>query len=98
MSPQAGESYIHRGRPATCVLGVRWVDEVVLSFPLEVEPNRESRFQPLEKEPGQARLFQRTLGNDNRRCSYPSSFAVIVIFAFSTFDTGQPFSAASAYF
>ncbi len=27
-----------------------------------------------------------------------SSFAVIVIFAFSTFDTGQPFSAASAYF
>ncbi len=28
---------------------------------------------------------------------YPS-FAVIVIFAFSTFDTGHPFSAASAYF
>jgi hypothetical protein len=28
---------------------------------------------------------------------YPS-FAVIEIFAFSTFDTGQPFSAASAYF
>jgi hypothetical protein len=27
-----------------------------------------------------------------------SSFAVIVIFAFSTFDTGHPFSAASAYF
>jgi hypothetical protein len=27
-----------------------------------------------------------------------SSFAVIVIFAFNTFDTGQPFSAASAYF
>jgi hypothetical protein len=27
-----------------------------------------------------------------------SSFAFIVIFAFSTFDTGQPFSAASAYF
>src|SRR6202030_3157284 len=27
---------------------------------------------------------------------YPS-FAVIEIFAFSTFDTGQPFSAASAY-
>jgi hypothetical protein len=26
------------------------------------------------------------------------SFAVIEIFAFSTFDTGQPFSAASAYF
>jgi hypothetical protein len=31
--------------------------------------------------------------------SWPySNFAVIVIFAFSTFDTGQPFSAASAYF
>ena len=29
--------------------------------------------------------------------SYPS-FAVIEIFAFSTFDTGHPFSAASAYF
>jgi hypothetical protein len=29
--------------------------------------------------------------------AYPS-FAVIEIFAFSTFDTGQPFSAASAYF
>lgn len=27
-----------------------------------------------------------------------SSFAVIVIFAFSTFDTGHPVSAASAYF
>jgi hypothetical protein len=27
-----------------------------------------------------------------------ASFAVIEIFAFSTFDTGQPFSAASAYF
>jgi hypothetical protein len=27
-----------------------------------------------------------------------SSFAVIVIFAFSTFDTGHPFSAASAHF
>jgi hypothetical protein len=29
--------------------------------------------------------------------AYPS-FAVIEIFAFSTFETGQPFSAASAYF
>ena len=27
-----------------------------------------------------------------------SSFAFIVIFAFNTFDTGHPFSAASAYF
>src|ERR1035437_7329805 len=27
-----------------------------------------------------------------------SSFALIVIFAFNTFDTGHPFSAASAYF
>jgi hypothetical protein len=27
-----------------------------------------------------------------------SSFAVIVIFAFNTFDTGHPFSAASASF
>jgi hypothetical protein len=31
------------------------------------------------------------------RSPYPS-FAVIEIFAFSTFDTGHPFSAASAYF
>ena len=29
--------------------------------------------------------------------NYPN-FAVMEIFAFSTFDTGQPFSAASAYF
>src|ERR1700680_75026 len=29
-------------------------------------------------------------------CSYPSSFAVIVIFAFSTFDTGHPLFASSA--
>jgi hypothetical protein len=32
-----------------------------------------------------------------RSTTYPS-FAVIEIFAFNTFDTGQPFSAASAYF
>jgi hypothetical protein len=32
-----------------------------------------------------------------RSHSYPS-FAVMEIFAFRTFDTGQPFSAASAYF
>ena len=34
---------------------------------------------------------------DARSPPYPS-FAVIEIFAFNTFDTGQPFSAASAYF
>src|SRR6202041_1216318 len=36
-----------------------------------------------------------------RACPKPEahpSFAVIEIFAFSTFDTGQPFSAASAHF
>jgi hypothetical protein len=34
-----------------------------------------------------------------KRTSIPyPSFAFIVIFAFSTFDTGHPFSAASAYF
>jgi hypothetical protein len=33
----------------------------------------------------------------NPKPPYPN-FAVIEIFAFSTFDTGQPFSAASAYF
>jgi len=33
----------------------------------------------------------------NKAAPY-SSFAFIVIFAFNTFDTGQPFSAASAYF
>jgi hypothetical protein len=32
-----------------------------------------------------------------RSPAYPN-LAVIEIFAFSTFDTGQPFSAASAYF
>jgi hypothetical protein len=30
--------------------------------------------------------------------AYPSSFALIVIFAFSTFDTGQPLFAFSAAF
>ena len=29
---------------------------------------------------------------------YPSNLAVIEIFAFKTFETGHPFSAASAYF
>jgi len=29
---------------------------------------------------------------------YPSNFAVIEIFAFKTFETGHPFSAASAHF
>ena len=29
---------------------------------------------------------------------YPSNFAVMEIFAFNTFDTGHPFSAASANF
>jgi hypothetical protein len=33
----------------------------------------------------------------NLQAHYPS-FAVIEIFAFSTLDTGHPFSAASAYF
>src|SRR5579862_2149956 len=36
-------------------------------------------------------------GGQNPEAAYPSS-AVIEIFAFNTFDTGQPFSAASAYF
>ena len=39
----------------------------------------------------------RNAGPESRSPAYPS-FAVIEIFAFSTFDTGQPFSAASAYF
>jgi hypothetical protein len=34
---------------------------------------------------------------DARSPPYPS-FAVIEIFAFNTFDSGHPFSAASAYF
>jgi hypothetical protein len=34
---------------------------------------------------------------DARSPPYPS-FALIEIFAFNTFDTGHPFSAASAYF
>jgi len=38
---------------------------------------------------------KRSLGIE--RETYPS-FAVIEIFAFRTFDTGHPFSAASAYF
>ncbi len=36
-------------------------------------------------------------GGQNPEAAYPS-LAVIEIFAFNTFDTGQPFSAASAYF
>jgi hypothetical protein len=38
------------------------------------------------------------LSSASRVAKAYSSFAVIVIFAFSTFDTGHPFSAASAYF
>src|SRR5579864_1055940 len=39
----------------------------------------------------------RLTDSTNDVCSY-SSFALIVIFALSTFETGHPFSAASAYF
>jgi hypothetical protein len=49
-------------------------------------------------------ILQPRHGLSNRGCGsrtpddvYPS-FAVIEILAFNTFDTGQPFSAASAYF
>jgi hypothetical protein len=42
-------------------------------------------------------LFQDFCANSEQTQPY-SSFAFIVILAFSTFDTGQPFSAASAYF
>jgi hypothetical protein len=48
--------------------------------------------QPPQCHPEQAFFAQRGIW-----APYPS-FAVIEIFAFSTFDTGQPFSAASAYF
>jgi hypothetical protein len=37
-------------------------------------------------------------GSSNAGSLPYSSFAFIVIFAFSTFETGHPFSAASAYF
>ena len=39
-------------------------------------------------------------GSSAARSNSPiySSFALIVIFAFNTFETGHPFSAASAYF
>src|SRR5258708_23478489 len=45
------------------------------------------------------RLSNRGLDQDAEapKLTYPS-FAVIEILAFSTFDTGHPFSAASAYF
>ena len=46
---------------------------------------------------GNRRRFCRSPKAETRSSPYPS-FAVIEIFAFSTFDTGQPFSAASAYF
>jgi hypothetical protein len=40
----------------------------------------------------------RTQALSRKSESYPSSVAVIVIFAFSTFDTGQPLFALSAAF
>ena len=40
----------------------------------------------------------RALPKSMARSPFYASFAVIEISAFSTFDTGQPFSAASAYF
>jgi len=42
--------------------------------------------------------FRRSTRHRTHRLSPYPSFAVMEIFAFSTFDTGQPFSAASAYF
>lgn len=52
------------------------------------------------KPPSQEDLrFYSTGRNSTVKLSRPyASFAFIVIFALSTFDTGHPFSAASAYF
>ena len=56
-----------------------------------------ARYQPVKPTtPLQPKAEARTPKPEARK-PYPS-FAVIEIFAFSTFDTGQPFSAASAYF
>jgi hypothetical protein len=52
------------------------------------------RLQPVKPQ-----LWLRTPKPETRSPTRPyPSFAVIEILAFSTFDTGQPFSAASAYF
>ena len=49
--------------------------------------------------PAASLLFRMTSDREQpQSSSIYSSFAFIVIFAFSTLETGQPFSAASAYF
>jgi hypothetical protein len=49
--------------------------------------------------PASSPLFRMTTPREQlQSSSLYSSFAFIVIFAFSTLETGQPFSAASAYF
>jgi hypothetical protein len=54
-----------------------------------ISPVRESSLLSFEKPRRESRQVD---------ANVYSSFAFIVIFAFSTFDTGHPFSAASAYF
>jgi hypothetical protein len=49
--------------------------------------------------PCQEELFYSTAQFDAVKLAFgQTSFAVMVIFAFNTLETGQPFSAASAYF
>src|ERR1700751_1593892 len=51
-----------------------------------------------EKKPDRGRALCVQTDFARNLSAYCSSFAVIEIFAFKTLDTGQPFSAASAYF
>jgi hypothetical protein len=71
---------------------------VILSVAVFQTKRRISRLTGIERQPNCTAAFscwERT-GSQVPE-TYPS-FAVIEILAFSTFDTGQPFSAASAYF
>jgi hypothetical protein len=61
-----------------------------------VERGAEQRSETLLVAPGLLCACGKIL--QQRNTDAYSSFAIIVIFAFSTFDTGHPFSAASAYF
>ena len=83
------------GRPASLFYrgGLRCQTKLARSFPRPelVKNKTDSRMPKL----GAAQEIPEAVAGSPHR--HPS-FASIVIFAFSTFDTGHPFSAASAYF
>ncbi len=78
----------------------KWTSIVAATQGRRIRKTCLSILQPLKNLSNRGRSFVdlRALSGYRQWLSPYSSFAFIVIFAFSTFETGHPFSAASAYF